>query len=98
MGLGPGTNNYAELTAVRLLILFSSEKYCKTIHFFGDSMNVVNWVNKVQRCQNVFILTILEEIIIILEDFDAYSCHHVYRERTVDANQCSKKGLSIGHG
>ena len=60
MGLGPGTNKYAEHTPLRLLIFFSSKKYCKTIQFFGDSMNVVNWVNKVQRCQNVYLLTILE--------------------------------------
>jgi ribonuclease HI len=61
MGLGLGTNNYAELMAIKLLLLFAGEKGVQTIQIFGDSMIVINWIHKAQKCHNILLQPILEE-------------------------------------
>jgi hypothetical protein len=47
MGLGPGTNNYAELMALKLLLTFAGEKGINSLQIFGDSMVVINWIRKI---------------------------------------------------
>ena len=42
MVLGEGSNNYAELFSLKLLLIFASEKGCRSLNVFGDSMNVIN--------------------------------------------------------
>jgi ribonuclease HI len=37
-GLGPGTNNFAELMASKLLLNFAGEKEISNLQLFGDSM------------------------------------------------------------
>jgi ribonuclease HI len=49
MGLGKGTNNYAELMTLLLLLKIAKEYDLKSIQLFGDSMNVINWVQKTQH-------------------------------------------------
>ena len=44
VGLGLGTNNYAELFYLKLLIILALKKQIKHIHIFGDSMLVINWI------------------------------------------------------
>ena len=44
-GLGEGTNNYVELLSLKILLLFTMEKGCRKINLFGDSLNVINWIN-----------------------------------------------------
>ena len=45
MGLGGGTNNFAELMSLKLLLIFALEKGCNDLNILGDSMNVINWIN-----------------------------------------------------
>jgi ribonuclease HI len=47
-GLGAGTNNFSELLALKLLLLFAVEKGCNTLQVFGDSLLIINWVNQEQ--------------------------------------------------
>ena len=42
MGLGEGSNNYAELLNVKLLLIFVAEKGCQILSLFGDSLNFTN--------------------------------------------------------
>jgi len=46
VSLGYGTNNYLELYSLKLLILFALGKEVTYLQVFGDSLNVINWVNK----------------------------------------------------
>lgn len=48
MGLGRGTNNFAELITSKYLIQFALEKHCSNsnLQLFGDSKVVCNWINK----------------------------------------------------
>jgi hypothetical protein len=39
---------------------------------------------------------LIEEIDKILNNFDSFSIHHVYREWNLDANALSKSGIEMG--
>jgi ribonuclease HI len=95
MGLGSGSNNLTELMSLKLLLLFVGEKGIKSIHLFGDSMNVVNWVRKAQRCQNILLQPLLDEIFIYLNSFDSFSVKHIYREHNTEADSLSKDGIQL---
>jgi ribonuclease HI len=84
-GLGTGTNNYAELMSLKLLIAFALEKNCKMLIVFGDSKNVINWINGTQRCTNIRLANIVEDIKFLQTAFDSLTCRHVYRERNKEA-------------
>ena len=43
-GLGVGTNNYAELFALKLLIILALDKQISNIQIFGDFLLVINWI------------------------------------------------------
>eukprot|EP00253_Pinus_taeda_P016622 PITA_16622 len=93
VGLGQGTNNYAELAALRLLMCWALKKNILSIQIFGDSMNVVKWVNGKSMCQNQILKPLLEDIISLKNHFDCVSICHIYREYNTTADQLSKSGL-----
>jgi hypothetical protein len=74
------------------------EKDVKSIHIFGDSLNVINWARKTQRCHNIFLLPLLEEVLRILDTFDSFYVWHVYRECNLDVDSLSKEGIQMGYG
>lgn len=47
-GLGEGSNNFAELMSLKILLIFAVEKGVDNILVLGDSMNVVNWIKGIQ--------------------------------------------------
>ena len=98
MGLGIGSNNYAELMDLNLLLCFAIEKNCKRIQIFGDSLVILNWINKNQRCRNLSLSTLFEESIRLLSNFDSITCKHVYRERNEEVDKLSKAGLNLEMG
>jgi ribonuclease HI len=97
-GNGQGTNNYDELLALNLLLLFSREKEIQHIQIFGDSMNVINWARKHQICHNIFLSPILEDIYRLMDIFDTLVISHVYRDRNMVADSLSKYGLQLSLG
>ena len=54
VGLGGGSNNFAELMSLKLLLVFAAKKGHRNMNFMGDSMNVINWING--TCNNAGIL------------------------------------------
>ena len=95
MGLGAGTNNYAELMTLKLLLHFALEKGCRNLQIFGDSLIIINWVNKVQHCRTLALTTLYEEVNKLWTNFDHISCRHVYRERNALADRLSKEGVKM---
>jgi len=98
MGLGAGTNNYAEMMSFKLLLIFAVERGIKRLSTMGDSMNIVNWINRTQACRNVRLANILSSIQDITLSFDFFSCRHVYRDNNQAADQASKNGLNLAFG
>jgi ribonuclease HI len=92
------TNNFAKLMSLKLLLLFSLEKDVHTIQLFGDSLLVINWIHKSQRCHNIILSPLFKEVFIILASFDNYSFLHVYREHNREADSLSKEGLQMADG
>ena len=98
LGLGVGTNNYAELMTLKLLLCFAIERNCRQLQDFGDSMVVINWLNKIHKCRTATLDALYEETTRSLSFFETISFTHVYRERNVDADKLSKKGLTLQWG
>ena len=98
MGLGEGTNNFAELMSLKLLLIFALEKGCNDLNFLGDSMNVINWINQIQECRHLRLAHILQAIRLLLSRFNTFSCRHVYRENNKEADKASKEGLQMATG
>ena len=98
MGLGECTNNFAELLSLKLLLQFAIEKGCIHLHIFGDSLIIINWVNKVQQCRTFALNTLFEEVNRLWTSFDHISCHHVYREWNTVADRLSKAGVVMDFG
>eukprot|EP00253_Pinus_taeda_P003487 PITA_03487 len=93
VGLGPGSNNYAELSTLRLLICWSLQRNISSIQIFGDSMNVVKWVNGNAMCQNQILKPLLEEILSLKSRFNNFSLCHIYKVKNSAADHLSKAGL-----
>ena len=98
LGLGGGTNNFAELMSLKLLLMFALETGCTALNFFGDSLNVIHWINHTQECRNLRLTHIISSIRQILLRFDSFSCRHVFRENNQEADKASKEGLRLEMG
>eukprot|EP00253_Pinus_taeda_P029580 PITA_29580 len=93
IGLGMGSNNFAELTALRFLMCWSLQKNIFRIQIYGDSLNVINWVNGKSSCHNQILKVVLDEIMTLKSHFNSISICHIYREKNTIADQLSKTGL-----
>jgi ribonuclease HI len=98
VGLGNGTNNYSELLALKLLILFVVEQGCRTLQVFGDSLVIINWTNGIHRCHVSRFLPLLEDVLHIKSLFDSISFSHIYRERNQLADRLSKEATQLAFG
>lgn len=93
VGIGTWTNNYAKLQTLKLLLCWLRYLWIDKVKIFGDSLNVINWTNNVQHCQNLISVPILEEITSLKSCFIDYSVYHIYRERNAEADFLSKRAL-----
>lgn len=93
LGIGTGTNNFAELSALKLLLCWLMQRNIVTVQIFGDSLNVIKWVNGQSRCQNYILRPLLEEIQNLKFSFNVFSLCHIYREHNEAADKLSKEGL-----
>lgn len=98
MGFREGTNNHAELLALKFLLSFALEKGCNSLQVFGDSMLVLKWVRKTQRCLNTHLTPLLEEFFLWITRFDVVHFMHIYMEQNQKADQLSKAGLKLAPG
>jgi hypothetical protein len=82
-----------------LLLLKTTKEYdLKSIQLFGDSMNVINWVQENTTLPQYFIAAYLREIHNLLDTFDHFSIQHVYRNKNTIADTLSKEGLNLTFG
>eukprot|EP00253_Pinus_taeda_P036521 PITA_36521 len=98
VGLGSRTNNFAELSALRLLLCWLIQRNIFTIQIFGDSLNVINWVNGKSSCKNQILKPMLEELQVLKSSFNSFSICHIYRDNNDDADKLSKEGLQQALG
>lgn len=61
-GLGEGSNNYAELLALKLLLRLAAHIVIFKIQVFGDCLLVINWITGDSRMTNLVLNPIFDEI------------------------------------
>ena len=74
MVLGAGSNNFAELMSLKLLLIFAIEKGINRLTVLGDSMNAINWIKQIQACRNVRLANLLSVIQTVIQSFDIFAC------------------------
>ena len=98
LGMGTGTNNYANLMTLKLLLCFSIERNCRQLQVYGDSMVVIKCMTKIQKCRTTSLDALYEETTHSLSFFESISFTHVYMERNKEVDKLSKKGLTLQWG
>eukprot|EP00253_Pinus_taeda_P008165 PITA_08165 len=93
VGIGNGSNNFAELSVLKLLLCWLIQRHIFAIQIFGDSLNVIKWVNGINRCQNYMLRPLLEEVMNLKQSFNSFYLDHIYRNRNEDADKLSKEAL-----
>lgn len=94
-GMGCSTNNHVELMGLKLLLLAVIEKSCGSLQVFGDSMIIINWEKRIQRCHNTRLQPLIEEFNQLLDCFNSLSIAHVYRDQNQIVDKLSKEGSQL---
>jgi len=94
MGLGEGTNNYAEFITLRHLLHFALAHSCNNIQIFGDSQIIINWFNNKNRCHAHSLRNILDEIMVYKAQFNSIIYQHIYKEYNEAADKLSKEATT----
>ena len=94
-GLGFGTNNFAEIIGLKLLLTLSLHHNFKHLQVFGDSQLVINWASGKYRIQNILLEQILLEVHRLADMFDNVHFKHIFRERNTYADRLAKDGSNI---
>ena len=89
---GGGTNNFAELMALRKLMTKAWEWGVDSLQIFGDYKIIIDWENGNHRCNILCLRPLLDEMLLLKSQFDFISFSHVYRERNSFADRLSKEG------
>ena len=98
VGLGIGTNNYAELLGLKLLLTLSLDNNFKKLQIFCDSQLVINWVSGKYRVQIVQLAQIFIEVNRLDDMFDSVDFLHIYHECNTLANILAKDGANVLSG
>ena len=96
--LGLGTNNFAELCALKLLLTLARRKYLDKIQIFVDSRLVINWASGKYRILNLELAMILQNVNNLINSFESVSYRHIYRERNFSVDALEKAGGCIPEG
>lgn len=99
-GLGPSTNNRAELMAVKILLKLAISKGIECIQIYGDSKLVVDWLYKIRPPRNIILQPIYEdeEVASLIDRFNMISFCHIYRKLNSEADRLSKEGFDLEEG
>ena len=97
--LGVGTNNFVELSTLKLLLILALEKQISNIQVFGDSLLVINWISGKFRIHNLQLAQILQEVNKLSNLFEQADFKHIYRERNTLADKLANDGgkVQLGH-
>ena len=98
VGLGMGTNNFAELCALKILLYLARRNSLDKIQIFGDSQLVINWASGKYRLLNLELAMILQDVNRLTDSFDYVVFKHIYRERNSSVDALAKDGGSILEG
>ena len=93
-----GTNNFAELCALKILLTLARRNSLDKIHIFGDSQLVINWASGKYPLLNLELSMILKDVNWFTDCFKIFSFNHIYRERNSSADALATAGGRILEG
>ena len=91
--LGTCTNNIAEYSALELGLKKAIDLNIKNVIVFGDSLLVINQVNKLWKCNNVNLKKILNNIHHLKLNFTNIKFVHIKREKNLRADYLANKSI-----
>lgn len=97
-GFDLGSNNFAELMALCLLLTKAWEWGVHILQVFEDSKIILEWEKGTQNYNILRLRPSLEEVKHLSSLFDLISFVHVYRERNIVADKLSKAGTQLQEG
>ena len=97
-GLGVGTNNFAELCALKLLLYMARRNSVVKIQVFDDSQLAINWAYGKYQLRNLELAMILLDVNRLTDSFESVVFKHIYRERNSTADALAKAGGRILEG
>lgn len=97
-GFGNGSNNYAELMALRMLLTKAWEWGSQSLQVFWDSKIILEWAKGTQNYNILRLRPLLEEVKHLTFLFDLISFVHVCRERNTVVDRLSKAGAQLQEG
>lgn len=87
------TNNESEYSALILGLQIAIEKEIKTLSVCGDSLLVINQVNKIYKVKNPNLSVLYDEVVKLTKYFTYIDFNHVYRKDNKRADQLSNLAL-----
>ena len=87
------TNNEAEYSALILGLKSAIDLGIKRLSVCGDSLLVINQVNKIYKVKNPNLADMYDEVVELKTHFDYIDFNHVYRKDNKRADQLSNLGL-----
>ena len=91
--LGKCTNNFAEYSALELGLKKAIDLNIKNLIVFGDSLLVINQVNKLWKCNNIYLKKILNIIDRLKLNFTEIKFVHIKREKNLRADNLANKAI-----
>lgn len=92
--IGPNkTNNEAEYSGLIFGLQAAQELGIKTLSVYGDSLLVINQINKIYKIKNSNLFELYNEVIKLIANFTYIDFNHVYRKYNKRADQLSNKAL-----
>jgi ribonuclease HI len=91
------TNNEAEYCALILGLQSAIEQDIKRLSVCGDSLLVINQVNKVYKVKNQNLSDMYDEVVKLKTHFDYIDFNHVYRKDNKRADQLSNLALEYNN-
>jgi len=91
------TNNEAEYCALILGLQSAIDLGIKSLSVCGDSLLVVNQINKIYKVKNPKLAKLYDEVVKLKTHFDYIDFNHVYRKDNKRADQLSNLGLECSN-
>ena len=89
--LPPTSNNVVEFEALEKGLQLSHKLKLRKIHIEGDSQVVLNAIRH-KKTPNWILNSKLQEVLILLEQFEEVNISHIYREGNLLADELANKG------
>ena len=88
--LREGSNNFVQLSALRILLRLTVEHEALNLQIYGDSQIIIKWITGQNKIHYVQLIMLLDEVHRLISLIGNVEIKHIYRERNVLADERAK--------